>query len=70
MTTTIKITSHKHPALVQTFYYVDGKPKMTSERVLKPDDGEQQFYCTTTREQLRVTDLEYEDARLTKGTAT
>lgn len=56
MTTTIKVTSHNHPALVETF---DNGTK-TDYRVLVPADGEQSFYCTTTR-QLRITDLEYND---------
>ncbi len=56
MTTTIKVTSHNYPALVETF---DSGNK-TDYRVLTPEDGEQTFYCTTTR-QLRITDLEYGD---------
>lgn len=56
MTTTIKITSHNYPALVETF---DNGAK-TNYRVLTPEDGEQTFHCTTTR-QLRVTDLAYAD---------
>lgn len=57
MTTTIKVTSHNYPALVETF---DNGNKM-DYRVLRPEDGEQQFYCTTTR-QIRITDIEYDAA--------
>lgn len=56
MTTTIKVTSHNYPALVETF---DNGNK-TDYRILTPEDGEQTFYCTTPR-QLRITDLEYTD---------
>lgn len=61
MTTAIKVTSHNYPALVETF---DNGSK-TDYRVLTPEDGEQTFYCTTTR-QLRITDLEYEAAEKLK----
>lgn len=57
MTTTIKVTSHNFPALVEIF---DNGNK-SSYAVLTPEDGEQTFYCTTTR-QLRITDLEYNGA--------
>ena len=56
MTTTIKVTSHNYPALVEVF---DNGNK-TNYHVLTPEDGEQTFHCTTTR-QLRITDLEYAD---------
>lgn len=59
MTTTIKITSHNYPAMVET---VDSG-KVTDTRILLNTDGEQTLYCTTTRE-LRITDLDYEDARV------
>lgn len=53
MTTTIKITSHNYPARVLT---LDGGV-ITSDRLLHPEDGEQSFYCTTTRE-IRVVDID------------
>lgn len=56
MTTTIKITSHNYPALVEIF---DNGNKV-DYHVLTPEHGEQTFHCTTTR-QLRITDLEYGD---------
>jgi hypothetical protein len=56
MTTTIKVTSHNYPALVEVF---DNGNK-SHYQVILAEDGEQTFYCTTTR-QLRITDLEYED---------
>lgn len=56
MTTTIKVTSHNYPALVETF---DSGEK-TDYTVLTPEDGERSFYCTTSR-QLRITDLNYDD---------
>lgn len=64
MTTTIKVTSHNYPALVETFDNISVENKVEKKkvdyRVLTPEDGEQTFYCTTTRE-LRITDLEYTD---------
>lgn len=68
MTTTIKVISHNYPALVQTIdRSVEGKHERftVQERVLLPEDGEQIFYCTTSRE-LRITDLEYDDPRAVK----
>ena len=60
MTTTIKVTSHNHPARVEVVdHYSDGS-KVADTRILTPEDGEHSFYCTTTRE-VRVTDLEYDD---------
>lgn len=61
MTTSIKVTSHNHPALVETF---DNGEK-TNYRVLTPEDGEVEFYCTTTR-QLKIIDLDYGDPVLQK----
>lgn len=67
MTTTIKVTSHNYPALVEVMDLVDGAPspeaKAVENRILRPDDGEQTFYCTTTRV-VRVTDLQYDDPRV------
>lgn len=59
MTTTVTVQSHNYPALIETF---DSGQK-TGEKVIGPSDGVVTFHCTTTRE-LRVTDLEYEDARV------
>lgn len=58
MTTTIKVTSHNYPARVEVFD--GGKWQPSMNRIITPEDGEQVFYCTTTRE-LRITDLEYDD---------
>jgi hypothetical protein len=71
MTTTIKVTSHNYPALVETFVRgwnaEQNKPdeflRKSDARVLKPADGEQSFYCTTSME-IRVVDLEYDDPRV------
>lgn len=60
MTTTIKVTSHNYPARVEIIDRHAGQDSVTETRILTPEDGEQQFYCTTTRE-LRITDLEYDD---------
>lgn len=62
MTTTIKVTSHNYPALVETF---DGGNK-TDYKILTPEDGEVTFHCTTTR-QLRITDIEYKAAEADKA---
>ena len=71
MTTTIKVQSHNYPALVETFVRgwnaEQNKPdeflRKSDARVLKPADGEQSFYCTTSME-IRVVDLEYDDPRV------
>jgi hypothetical protein len=70
MTTTIKVTSHNYPALVETFERgwdaEQNRPadlRKRDSRVLTPADGEQSFYCTTSME-LRVVDLEYDDPRV------
>ena len=70
MTTTIKVKSANYPALVQTFDVTQEASmppgtmmeSLADERVLWPKDGEQEFYCTTSRV-IRVTDLEYDDPR-------
>ncbi len=59
MTTTIKVTSHNYPAQVVTY----DLGKKVGEQILTPEDGEQTFHCTTTRE-LRITDIEYNDPRV------
>jgi hypothetical protein len=70
MTTTIKVTSHNYPTLVETFERGwDAEQNRPAElrkrdsRVLTPADGEQSFYWTTSME-LRVCDLEYDDPRV------
>lgn len=61
MTTTIKVTSHNYPAQVEVIDEYGGNPPVTAEkRILFPEDGEQTFYCTTSRK-LHITDLEYDD---------
>jgi hypothetical protein len=60
MTTTIKVTSHNYPARVEIVDKCNDREIVVETRVLTPEDGEVQFYCTTTR-QLRITDLEYDD---------
>jgi hypothetical protein len=70
MTTTIKVTSHNYPAHVTVIDRVQGAEGPTDavaeERVLKPEDSEQTFYCTTSR-RLEIVDLEYDDPRATQG---
>lgn len=56
MTTTIKVTSHNYPAQVEV---IDNGKVIVEKRILRPEDGEQTFYCTTTRS-LHITDLEYD----------
>lgn len=73
MTTTIKVTSHNYPALIETWdqQYDAEKGEMkpdsvkTSEVVVNTTDGEHVIYCTTTRK-IVITDLEYDDPRATK----
>ena len=62
MTSTVKVTSHNFPVLVQTLNQ-DGET--TEERVLQPQDGEVTFYVTTTQG-LGVKDIEYDDPRVPK----
>lgn len=77
MTSKVIVTSHNYPVLVQVLdrepephqfeehayeSAPDGKYKIVEERVIKPVDGEVQFYTTTTR-MLKITDLEYDDPR-------
>jgi hypothetical protein len=62
MTTTIKVISHNYPAKVEVVDRRDERDTRVETRVLFPEDGEQTFYCTTSRE-LRITDLEYDDPR-------
>lgn len=64
MTTSVKVKSANYPALVQTFDLVvkNGGPveaEMVSERVLRPKDGDVEFFCTTTR-RLVITDVGYD----------
>jgi len=74
MTTNVKVKSHNYPAMVE-IYDLSGfgqegavgqiapEWKLVETRVLKPEDGEQTFYCTTSR-RVVVTDIEYDDPRL------
>lgn len=66
MTTTIKVTAHNHPALVETIDQQDRAEQDRAAthlaRVLRPSDGEQTFHCTTTTA-IRIVDLEYGDPR-------
>jgi hypothetical protein len=58
MTTTIKIQSHNTPAVVEiSDYHPDTQATSRETRVLRPEDGEVSFYCTTTRA-IRVIDVE------------
>jgi hypothetical protein len=76
MTTTIKVISHNYPALVETFdrlwdaeaNKVREVSEKTAEIIIWPKDGEQVFYCTTTRT-IRVVDLEYDDPKATAAPA-
>lgn len=66
MTTTIKVTAHNYPALIVAVdrHPILGEPATrTKLGVLRPEDGEGQFYCTTTRT-LEIVDLEYDDPRV------
>jgi len=60
MTTTIKVTSHNYPARVEIVDHYAERDSVVETRILVPEDGEQSFHCTTTRE-LRITDLDYND---------
>lgn len=64
MTTTIKVTSHNYPARVTMTnrYHPEGQDPVVvvSTRVLKPEDGEVAFFCTTTQT-VEVVDLEPSD---------
>ena len=64
MTTTIKVTSHNYPARVQIFD--DGR--FCESQMLKPENGEVVFHCTTSRE-LRIVDVEDEANHVLNGTA-
>lgn len=46
MTSTVKITSHNFPVRVLTR---DMGRQVEPPRIIRPDDGEVQLYCTTTR---------------------
>lgn len=62
MTTTIKVQSHNHPALVITTDKVGGEAK-TEERIIVPADGEVTLHCTTTRA-ISIVDLSCDDPRV------
>lgn len=72
MTTTIKVTSHNYPAqvrLVSRYVQKQGpdgpylKVENTVERILRPEDGEVTFHCTTTQA-VECIDLDYNDPRV------
>jgi hypothetical protein len=65
MTTTITITSHNYPVLVETVDRTqgpDGEHISRNVRVLWPEDGAVGLYSTTSRS-VFVRDLEYDDPR-------
>jgi hypothetical protein len=62
MTTTIKVTSHNYPALITAVDRYTTTETRTELGVVRPEDGEVSFYCTTTRT-LEIVDLEYDDPR-------
>jgi hypothetical protein len=67
MTTTITVQSHNYPARVRVLDQVAGEPDeftVSEERVLRPEDGVQTFYCTTSRK-IEVQDIEYDHAEKT-----
>lgn len=68
MTTTIKVTSHNYPARVEVIDTYGERDSVVETRILTPEDGEQTFYCTTTRE-LHITDLEYDDSAVLEDKA-
>jgi hypothetical protein len=68
MTTTVKVTSHNYPALVTAVDRYAAPETRTQLAVLHPEDGEQSFYCTTTRT-LEIVDLECDDPRAEKKPA-
>lgn len=61
MTTTVKVLSHNAPAKVvimdQDPYGQNETFRVDEERILKPEDGEVSFYCTTSRK-LTIQDIE------------
>lgn len=70
MTTTIKVTSHNYPALVRIIdrYATQSngraqKVESISEQVVRPEDGELQFHCTTSR-MIEIIDVDYNDPRV------
>ncbi|ATQ67720.1 MULTISPECIES: hypothetical protein [Methylosinus] len=65
MTTTITITSHNYPVLVETVDRTqtpNGEHISRHVRVLWPEDGAVGFYSTTSRS-IFVRDMEYDDPR-------
>jgi hypothetical protein len=65
MTTTVTVTSHNYPVLVETVDRTqtpDGEHVSRSTRVLWPEDGAVGLYSTTSRS-IFVRDLEYDDPR-------
>lgn len=73
MTSSVKVQSHNYPVLVRTLDRdpiqtepdsapPQGNYRITREDILRPEDGEKMYHCTTTRV-ITVTDLEYDDPR-------
>jgi hypothetical protein len=65
MTTSIAVTSHNYPVLVETVDRTqtpDGEHLSNHVRVLWPEDGTVHLYSTTSRS-IFVRDLEYDDPR-------
>jgi hypothetical protein len=65
MTTSIAVTSHNYPVLVETVDRTqtpDGEHIAAHVRVLWPEDGTVHLYSTTSRS-IFVRDLEYDDPR-------
>lgn len=59
MTSTVKVTSHNAPVRILTR---DMGRQVEPTRILRPEDGEVQLYCTTTR-CLEIQDVDESDAR-------
>jgi hypothetical protein len=70
MTSTVKVTSHNFPVLIETHDKVYDRDAnklsdnytITDQKIVRPADGEQTLHCTTSRK-LVITDLEYDDPR-------
>lgn len=71
MTSSIKVKSHNYPVWVQVVDRLvleefpgpeNAVDKIVSETILWPEDGEREFYCTTSR-RLHILDLAMDDPR-------
>lgn len=64
MTTNVKIQSHNYPAkVVVSDFMADGSKVQADSRIVFAEDGEQTFYCTTSRI-VEVFDLDYNDVEV------